>query len=107
MIIGNKPVLSKYWISKGNIFIQDLCNQDGCFLSYNELCHKYNISNSFMMYIRILSNIKNLVKNNKQYKEMSLTQILQKHFENTCLKTIGEDSTINIKKAKCKVYYNI
>ena len=38
---------------------------------------------------------------------MSLTQRPQINFENTCLKTIDEDSKIDISKAKCKVYYNI
>ena len=38
---------------------------------------------------------------------MSLTQRPQKNFENTCFKTIDEDSTIDIRKAKYKVYYNI
>ena len=94
-------------MSKGIIFIQDLCNQEGSFLSYNDLCAKYNISKSFMLYIGLLNNIKKLVKHNQQYKDMNLTQRPQKNFENTILRTIDEDSKVDIRKAKCKVYYNI
>ena len=58
--IGNKPVLSKYWIKKVLFPYKIYVVKKGCFLSYNELCHKYNVLNSLMLYIGILSNLKPL-----------------------------------------------
>ena len=59
------------------------------------------------LYIGLLNNIKKLVKHNQQYKDMNWTQRPQTNFENTILRTIDEDSKVDIRKAKCKVYYNI
>ena len=60
-----------------------------------------------MLYIGLLNNINKLAKHNQQYKEINLTHRRQINFENTILRTIDEDSKVDIRKAKCKVYYNI
>ena len=55
--IENKSVYWKAWRDKNIIFIQDLLNDQGNYLSPQELNDKYNIKANFLQYYQIISAI--------------------------------------------------
>jgi hypothetical protein len=58
ILIDNSSVFYKDWLSKGIIYIQDLCRPDGTWLNYTEFCNKFQLRNCFLQFNGLLMSIK-------------------------------------------------
>ena len=55
--VENKSVFWKFWRDKNVLFVQDLLNNQGNYLSPQEFSNKYNIKVNFLQYYQILTAI--------------------------------------------------
>ncbi len=60
--INQKPVFYKSWYDKGIIYIKDIVDENYNFLTYNQLCNKFNINVPFTKYWGILDAISMTMK---------------------------------------------
>ena len=58
MLIQNKSIYLKEWVEKGVIFVQDLINEDGSWMSFTQFTNKYNIRTNFLRYMGMINAIK-------------------------------------------------
>ena len=56
--INNSPVFYKQWFDKGVRFVNDLLDNNGKFLSFNDFQKKYNIMTNFVHYYGLCKSIK-------------------------------------------------
>ena len=102
--IENKSVYWKAWRDKNIIFIQDLLNDQGNYLSPQELNDKYNIKTNFFQYYQIISAIPAHLKSSASvHRDLghlnSIGENLDFH--------LAEDITLNLKKTSCKQFYKL
>ena len=62
ILIGGQSIFLRDWYEKGVIFISDLCDHHGAWLSYDAFCKKYNIRTNYLRHLGIVSAAKNAVK---------------------------------------------
>ena len=91
-----KTLYSKQWIEKGIIFIQDICKEDGNFLSYHQFSLNYNITNACMLCAGIVNSYKRKIKNDPIYMAINLLQRPYSNFDSICFLTKDSDSRIDI-----------
>ena len=60
--INNVPVFYRRWYNKNIIFIKDLVNQDGRFLSHDVFQNKYDIQCNFLEFLGIKTVVENYVR---------------------------------------------
>ena len=75
--------------------------------NYTEFCTKFQLRNCFLQFNGLLMSIKKLLKYNTKYENIDLKERPSNNFNNTCFRTVEKDTIIDIKKAKCKTYYDI
>ena len=86
-------------------FLQDLPNNQGCYLSPQEFSDKYNIKVNFLQYYQITSAIPAYLKSSASA-HMDLGDL-----NSTCEKfrdfQLSKDITLNLKKTLCKQFYKL
>jgi hypothetical protein len=98
--IGNKPFLYKHYFNKGISFINDLLNEKGDFLIYEQFIIKYDITTHFLEYASLIKAIKTFIYNLDPLNENTFTTLQNPIFPfklNVLLK----------KKSGCKYLYEI
>ena len=56
--ISNCPIIYKKWIDRGVCIVNDLLNNDGTFLSFNDFSRIYQVKTNFLEYISVINAIK-------------------------------------------------
>ena len=102
--IENKSVFWKAWREKNVLFVQDLLNNQGNYLSPQEFSDKYNIKVNFLQYYQITSAIPAYLKSSASA-HMDLED-LNSICENFDFQ-LSKDITLNLKKTLCKQFYKL
>ena len=100
ILVGNRPFFLKDWFDSGIVSIQDILNENGKFLSFQEFQQIYEINCNFLNYYHVVSAIpKHLLERAKQ---TQLNKTLFFYSENFQL---FPSLSINLTKMKNKNYY--
>lgn len=102
--VNNLSIYFKDWHIKGVVYVQDLCKEDGTWLSFAEFTAKYGIRSNYLRYFGIVSAVKNAIKKAPELHGIDLTQRPEINFGSNLL-YFGPNNPINISKAKSKIYY--
>ena len=57
ILVGGKPIFISEWLSNNILFLQDLRNSNGQFLSYQELKNKFACRTNFLQFYQVVSAI--------------------------------------------------
>ena len=101
--IEGKSLFWKSWIENGIYYIQDILNEHGKFLTYEEFSHKYNIKINFLHYFQILASI----PANLKLKATSTSRPLNLILDDCDIFDLSTDESIQLSKMKCKNYYHL
>ena len=104
--IGSTAIFYRDWFDKGILFIQQLKDDMGHWLSYEQFSVKYNLFNCVFKYVSIINCLKNLIRHNTNYQVIVHQNFPTIDFENKYFKTINE-SYVDILKVKSKIFYDI
>ena len=61
-IDGNSTFYWKTWFERGVIFVQDILNANGNFLTYGEFVNRFNISTNYFHYFQLIAAVPNNLK---------------------------------------------
>ena len=106
ILINNNSVFWRKWYNKGIIYIYDLM-KNNTFLSYGELCDKYDFEPNYLNYLSLIKAIKHSCNVHLDIKEVvNGNERPRIDFESTILKSY-DGIIIDISKAKSKTFYDI
>ena len=57
ILVGGKPIFISEWLNNDSLFIQDLLNSNGQFMSYQEFKNKYACKTNFLQFYQVVSAI--------------------------------------------------
>ena len=99
ILVGGKPIFIGEWLNNNILFIQDLPNNNGQFMSYQEFKNKFACKTNFLQFYQVLSAIpKHLVtkaKNNSTTRKS----------ENSPLFQLDDQTAIHSGKAKTRDFF--
>ena len=101
--IEGKSLYWKTWNEHGVNFVQDLLQNNGKYLSYEEFKIKYNIEINFIYYCQILSAVPKSLK----LKAMTIKKPPETIIEEFDVYQLAEGKTIRLSKMRCKDYYSL
>ena len=102
--IENKSVFWKAWRDKNVLFVQDLLNNQGNYLSPQEFRDKYNIKVNFLQYYQITSAIPAYLKSlASAHMDLEDLNSICENFDFQ----LSKDITLNLKKTPCKQFYKL
>ena len=102
--IENKSVFWKAWRDKNVLFVQDLLNNQGNYLSPQEFGDKYNIKVNFLQYYQITSAIPAYLKSSASaHMDLGDLNSICENFDFQ----LSKDITLNLKKTLCKQFYKL
>ena len=102
--IENKSVFWKAWRDKDVLFVQDLLNNQGNYLSPQEFSDKYNIKVNFLQYYQITSAIPAYLKSSASaHMDLGDLNSICENFDFQ----LSKDITLNLKKTLCKQFYKL
>ena len=104
--IGGTQIIYKDWMAKGIIYIQDLCKENGDFREYDDFKRHYNLEQCFLKYVGVINCLKKVIRGKDIYKNVCYVDKPNINFNTPIFKLI-DDSLIDIRKAKARIYYNI
>ena len=55
ILVGGRPVYFHEWFKRGVVFINDLLNENGKFLTFKEVSDKYKCKTKFLQYYQVIS----------------------------------------------------
>ena len=101
--IENKSIFWAHLFEKGICFVQDLLDENGKFLSLEDLQVKYNVQLNFFQYFQLIAAIPSGLK--KTVQEITLTKRdilkIQEVFY------LADNRPLTLTKLRCKDYYNL
>ena len=102
--IENKSVFWKAWRDRNVLFVQDLLNNQGNYLSPQEFSDKYNIKVNFLQYYQITSAIPAYLKSYASaHMDLGDLNSICENFDFQ----LSKDITLNLKKTLCKQFYKL
>ena len=102
--IENKSVFWKAWRDKNVLFVQDLLNNQGSYLSPQVFSDKYNIKVNFLQYYQITSAIPAYLKSSASaHMDLGDLNSICENFDFQ----LSKDITLNLKKTLCKQFYKL
>ena len=102
--IENKSIFWKAWRNKNVLFVQDLLNKQGNYLSPQEFSEKYNIKVNFLQYYQITSAIPTHLKSYASADtDLGDLNSICENFDFQ----LSNDVTLNLKKTFCKQFYKL
>ena len=102
--IENKSVFWKAWWDKNVLFVQDLLNNQGNYLSPREFRDKYNIKVNFLQYYQITSAIPAYLKSlASAHMDLEDLNSICENFDFQ----LSKDITLNLNKTPCKQFYKL
>ena len=103
ILTGGKPFFLREWFSKGIIYIKDLLNENGQFLSFQEFQRKYDRRTNFFNFYQVINAIPKVLVTKARNQDERLKEIyLGNH--NTKIR-LGENIEIDLLKTKAKDFY--
>ena len=57
ILVGGKPTFISEWLNNNALFIQDLLNSNGQFMSYQEFKNKFACKTNFLQFYQVVSAI--------------------------------------------------
>jgi len=99
IIIENKLVFWKVWHDSNVLFVQNLLNNQGNYLSPQEFSDKYNIKVNFLQYYQITSAIPPYLKSyTSVHTDLGDLNSICENVDSQ----LSKDITLNLKKTFCK-----
>ena len=104
IMIENKSVFWKTWLTKNVVFVQDLLDSQGNFLSLQGFTEKYSIDVNFLKYYQLISAIPQWLK----HYALACTDLrqLQLPFESPVYQ-LSDDIVLDLNKIYCKQIYKL
>ena len=104
ILVDGKPIFLSEWFRKGIVSINELLNETGNVLTFQEFRDKYSCESNFLQYYHVVSAIPNrlcfLAKCSDTINRSFFTQ-------NDDIFSLNESTQINLCKAKSKDFYNL
>ena len=104
ILVDGKPIFLSEWFRKGILSINDLLNESGDVLTFQEFRDKYSCKSNFLQYYQVVSAIPkhvwSLAKCSDSINRSFFTQ-------NDNIFSLNESTQINLFKAKSKDFYNL
>ena len=102
IIVGGKPILFREWFNNNILFIQDLLNSNGQFMSFQEFMNKSACKTNFLQFYQVISAIpKHLVTKAKN----TVTLESEPYIENGPFFQLDDLTAIHLGKAKTRDFY--
>ena len=102
ILIGGKPFFFREWFSKGIICINDLLNENGKFLSFQEFQSKYDFRTNFLNFYQVINAIPKALVIKARSQDKPKENYLGSH--NTKFK-LAENIETDLQKIKAKDFY--
>ena len=102
--MDGKPIFLSKWFRKGILSINDLLNESGNVLTFQEFRDKYSCESNFLQYYQVVSAIP---KHLWSLAECSDTINRSFFTRNDDIFSLNELTQINLYKAKSKDFYNL
>ena len=99
--IEGKSLFWKRWAENGIYYIQDILNENGKFLTFEEFNRKYNMSVNFLTFFQILASIPPNLKS----KAASTLRPKNSVLDNSDIFDFSTKKSVLLSKMKCKDYY--
>ena len=99
--IEGKSFYWRRWTDNGIYYIQDLLNENGKFLTFEEFNRKYNMSANFLNFFQILASISPNLKS----KAASSLRPNYSVLDNSDIFDFSTEKSVLLSKMKCKDYY--
>ena len=93
----------KSWFKRNIIFVQDILNADGNFLSLEEFQNKFNIKANFLHYFQLMAAIPSDLRKKERDSEVPSKELLS----NSTVSLSPESTPIDLAEMRCKHYYKI
>lgn len=103
ILVGGKPIFLREWFTKGIHTIQQLLNENGQYLTFQEFQSKYHCKINFLQFYQILSAIPTHLKNRARVLE---NKPVLSYSENLTF-LLNQDSQIDFEKYKARDYYHL
>ena len=98
-LVGEKPIFISEWFNNNILFIQDLLNSNGQFMSYQEFKNKFACKTNFLQFYQVVSAIaKHLVTKAKN----TIPPESELYFENSPLFQLDDLTAIHLGKVKTR-----
>ena len=101
--IEGKLLFWKRWAENRIYYIQDILNENGKFLTFEEFNRKYNMSVNFFNFFQILTSIPPNLKS----KEVSTLRPKNSVLDNSDIFDFSTEKSVLLYKMKCKDYYRL
>ena len=102
ILVGKKPIFISEWFNNNILFIQDLLNSNGQFMSYQEFKNKFARKTNFLQFYQIVSAIpKHLVTKAKN----TIPPESELYIENSPLFQLDDLTAIHLGKVKTRDFY--
>ena len=99
--IEGKSLFWKRWTENGIYYIQDILNENGKFLTFEEFNRRYNMSANFLNFFQILASIPPNLKS----KAASTPRPKNSVLDDSDIFDFSADKSVLLSKMKCKDYY--
>ena len=97
ILVGGKPIFISDWLNNNILFIQDLLNSNGQFITYQEFKNKFACKTNFLQFYQVVSAIpKHLVTKAKN----TVPPERELYIENSPFFELDDLTAIQLRKAK-------
>ena len=102
ILVGGKPIFIREWFNNNILFIQDLLNSNGQFMSFQEFMNKSACKTNFLQFYQVISAIpKHLVTKAKNTVPLES----EPYIENGPFFQLDDLTAIHLGKAKTRDFY--
>ena len=102
--MDGKPIFIREWFNKGIHTIQELLNENGQYLTFQDFQIKYHCKTNFLQFYQILSAIPGFLK--EKARTLGQNPMLN-YSENYTSFLLNQNTEINLEKFKARDYYHL
>ena len=104
ILVDGKPIFLSEWFRKGILSINELLNETGNVLTFQEFRDKYSCESNFLQYYQVVSAIPK-----RLWSLARCSDTINRSFstQNDNIFSLNESTQINLCKAKSKDFYNL
>ena len=100
ILIENQTIFYKEWFQKGIFLVQDLLQENGQFLTFQEFIQRYDVECNFLKYMQVVSAIPKHLRDKAREKQVDKRIFLAENaFQ------LSPNTTIDLHKMKNREYY--
>ena len=104
ILVDGKPIFIREWFNKGIHTIQELLNENGQYLTFQDFQIKYHCKTNFLQFYQILSAIPGFLK--EKARTLGQNPMLN-YSENYTSFLLNQNTEINLEKFKARDYYHL